>query len=222
MERVFPTEEKVSKARALVMGAGILGSRVVVELLSAGFKHIVVADRASVSPDDVDGAFFTDDDVGLRGRAEKVVACIEPRPDLHILALRKDASSMDGWAYDVIFSCSESYEERLRINSKAKTYGIPLIDGMVSGGSGRLQVVRDKGPCLQCSLSLRSSAPLMPTSPVVADKLAKVMAEEGLVAIGPVPANCLQGVLYINIDGISVLTLGLAPGCPYHKQERRR
>ncbi len=222
MERVFPTEEKVSKARALVMGAGILGSRVVVELLSAGFKHIVVADRSSVTPDDIDGAFFTSDDVGIRERAEKVVSCIEPRPDLHILALCKDASSMDGWAYDVIFSCSESYEERLRINSKAKTYRIPLIDGMVSGDSGRVQVVREKGPCLRCSLSNRSAFPLMPSSPAVADRLAKVMAEEGLVAIGPVPSNCLEGALYVNKDGISVLTLGIAPACPYHKQERHR
>jgi len=222
MSSDFPTEDKVRKTRVLVMGAGILGSRVVIELLSAGFRHIVVADGSSVAPADVDGAFFTEDDVGIRGRAEKLVLCIEPKPELHILALRKTAVTMDGWTYDLVFSCSEPYEERIRINDKVRTYHIPLVDGIVSGTTGRVQVVRTEGPCLECAVSERSSARLDPPDIGVAEKVARTMVVQGLTAIGPNPYGVLQGALYIDGDKEYTLNLGVSPICPHHRKEKRK
>ena len=219
-----PRADMAGRTHVLVLGAGPLGCQITEGLLKLGVRHIVVVDASSVSPFDVDGCYFSQSDVGVRGCAEVLANRYLGNSDLHILALKTEIRRLEGWRYDLVLSCSRTVEDRLRINGRIRGYHVPLIDGVASGSRGRVQVVLPYGPCLGCVLSARSTSPLEPADPEVVSAVAERMLFEAMRIIGGEQDECTEGIVYINGPDLeqTTLALGVSATCPLHGDEKWR
>lgn len=205
------------KLHILLVGAGILGSRVLAGLLDAGFRRIVVDDEFTVSDRDVDMLHFFPDDVGRGKRSTTAVDRVPKPSDAHIVALSTSVPSMDSWNYDVYLGCSCINRDRSIINAHAREYEIPYIDGMVSDGMWRLQTVGRRGPCVGCFL--RDSSVDRPTEdPRLAGVLSERMVDELVDVIRDgIPMN--PGVCFSSEGGLPVrLYAGTSPECIHHSK----
>lgn len=190
------TERRIRGSRVLVILSGRLGLEVLHGLLDDGLMHIVAAGS----------------DI--------------PETDGRVTVLRKEPNAMDSWNYDLIICCLGDAGKRLYVNSRAKEYRIPLIDGTVDGGRGRIQTVLPEGPCLECGLdrSRRTSlkaAVSEPDSGAVAET-ARIIREEALKILAGEADRCLKGIVYYDSEEgtSSVLPMGKDPKCPHHANER--
>lgn len=144
-------QEKLGRAHALVVGAGGLGSPVVLYLAGAGVGRIDVCD-----PDVVDETnlhrqvLYTDADVGQskaahaarRVRAMGLASAAYPVlfQELEKLDLRPD----------VILDCTDRFRSHDAVITAGLRASIPVVHGSLSGLSGRVITFRKGSPCWQC------------------------------------------------------------------------
>jgi molybdopterin/thiamine biosynthesis adenylyltransferase len=60
---------------------------------------------------------------------------------------------LDAWDFDIVLGCLDNIAARLHINSHARFYKIPYVDGATDGFRGKVQVVLESGPCLECGMN---------------------------------------------------------------------
>ena len=208
----------IDKIRVLMLGANRLSAKVAEMLLSAGFRRIVINDSGDVRPDDMDSRYFLDSDIFRKKRSSAIAERIEKPDGTHMVATATPVRSMDSWNYDIYLGCSCSSYERLIINSHARQYDIPYVDGVISGDLGRVQVVGNYGPCLECILHRPSLAHPIPGCGSI-DAVAGQMVSEAIAAVSVGPSACSRGAIYFEDSGDAVrIDLGVSSICPHHKK----
>jgi molybdopterin/thiamine biosynthesis adenylyltransferase len=145
-------------AHALVIGAGGLGSPVVLYLGTAGVGRITIVDHDAVDLTNLQRQIaHTLERVG-RPKAEsarEAIASINPDVLVRPLVLRADAQVLDELVpqADVVIDCCDNFATRHAINRACFAHGKPLVSGAAIRFDGQVSVFdprRQDSPCYAC------------------------------------------------------------------------
>lgn len=198
-------QEKVSKARIMVVGCGALGNEVVKNLVLMGVQHLVIVDFDYVEPDNLSrSVWFTKEDAQV-GRY-KVEAMADRlrflHPEIEVSTICGDIAYDVGLglirSMDVVIGCVDNRWARYCINRLCMRAGKPWVDGGIDGLEGTARVFIPGENCYACNLGpegLKDMARRMscagiirrnieagktPTTSIVASIIGAVQVQEAL------------------------------------------
>ncbi len=176
-----PGQKALKEARVLVIGAGGLGSPVLLYLAAAGVGVIGVIDDDEVDNSNLQRqVIHRDADIGLPKVQSAAAAMVAQNPHVSVRPYRRRLTpeiAAELFAeYDLILDGTDNFATRYLANATAAKLGIPLISGALSQWEGQLSVFDPArgAPCYQC---------IFPEAP--APGLAPSCSEAGV--LGPLP-----------------------------------
>ncbi len=142
-----PGQQKLKAARALVVGAGGLGSPLIQYLAAAGVGTIGVADDDTVSLSNLQRQILHGtQDVGREkvASARDAIARLNPHVRVETHALRVDAANAQALArgYDLVADGSDTIETRYVVSDACFHARKPLVTGAVGEYDGSLTTLR--------------------------------------------------------------------------------
>lgn len=153
-------QERLLSSRVLVVGAGGLGSPVLMALAGAGVGHLTIVDSDTVAPSNLNRQFlYTVADIG-QGKAKIARQRLKAyHPDLAIDALEEKLDETRAFelfgAFDLVVAAVDNRATRQMINRVCYALGKPWIDGGVRGFSGYVAAFRPGAtPCYACCFDL--------------------------------------------------------------------
>ncbi len=189
---------RLLESRALLVGAGGLGSPAALYLAAAGVGTLGIVDHDVVDVTNLQRQILhTDDRVGASKVASARAAIQALNPEVRVMGhpFRLDPGNVDEVlpGYDVVIDGSDNFATRYLINDAAVKHGIPNVHGSVFRFEGQVSVFwpsrePDPGPCYRCIY------PEPPTS-----ELAPNCEEAGVLGILPGVIGLLQAVETIKI-----------------------
>ena len=148
-------QQRLLDAHALVIGAGGLGSPVVLYLATAGAGHITVVDDDTVDLTNLQRQIVHNQSrLGLP-KAESARATVAAiNPDVHVRAVvqRADAALLDDLVprADVVLDCSDNFRTRHAVNAACVAHRKPLVSGAALGWDGQVSVYDTRSPQAPC------------------------------------------------------------------------
>jgi molybdopterin/thiamine biosynthesis adenylyltransferase len=160
-------QERIRAARALVIGAGGLGSPVALYLGSAGIGRLTLVDDDAVDLTNLQRQVaHTHARIGQPkvDSAREAVLAIAPGLDVVAVRQRADAAALAALAAaaDVVLDCSDNFATRQAVNAACVAAGVPLVSGAAIGFDGQLSVWdtrRPDAPCYACVFPPASAPP---------------------------------------------------------------
>ena len=151
-------QERLCAARALVIGAGGLGSPAALYLAAAGIGTLTLADADKVDLTNLQrqilhataaiGSLKVDS-------ARETLARLNPETELEMIAARLEGDALEravGRA-DVILDCCDNFKTRHEVNRACVKYKKPLVSGAGIRFDGQITVFdlrRPDSPCYEC------------------------------------------------------------------------
>ena len=124
---------------------------------------------------------------------------------------------IDKWDFDIVFGCLDNISARLHVNSHARFHKIPYIDGATDGFRGKVQVILEKGPCLECGMNSSHMkiiderfsctgegtifVPKMAAEITTTSIIAAAQVREAMKILSGKSDSCVRNVMYY--DGLS-------------------
>ncbi len=159
-------QEKLSKARVLVIGAGALGNEVCKNLALLGAGRVFVVDFDRIETTNLTrSALFRQTDVG-RNKSEVLAdRAGEINPDCHLESIKADARFDLGLGFlselDLVIGCVDNREARYYMNRNCFLLRKLFIDGGLDTLNGAVGVFRPpKTACYECTLTTVDRAEL--------------------------------------------------------------
>jgi molybdopterin/thiamine biosynthesis adenylyltransferase len=151
-------QERIMGSRALIIGAGGLGSPVALFLGSAGVGHLTIVDNDTVDMTNLQRQIaHTMSRVGLPkvASAEIAIASLNPTITVVPVMARADAALLDELVAqaDVVLDCCDNFATRHSINVACVKHRKPLVSGAAIRFDGQVCVYDprdDKSPCYAC------------------------------------------------------------------------
>ncbi|WP_377508553.1 HesA/MoeB/ThiF family protein [Octadecabacter sp. R77987] len=192
-----PGQKALKDARVLVVGAGGLGSPVLLYLAAAGVGTIGVIDDDVVDNSNLQRqVIHRDGDIGLPKVRSAAAAMQAQNPNVAVKTYQRRVD--DGIAddliaeYDLVLDGTDNFATRYLVNAACVRVGVPLVAAALTQWEGQISVYdpANGAPCYQC---------IFPQAPD--PSLAPSCAEAGV--IGPLP-----GVLgaMMAVEAIKVIT----------------
>jgi molybdopterin/thiamine biosynthesis adenylyltransferase len=222
-------QERVLGARALIIGAGGLGSPAALYLAASGVGRITLVDDDEVDLTNLQRqVMHTTARVGQPKVESGREALRQINPDIEVIALRERVAGerlrelvAD---HDVVLDCSDNFATRQAVNRACVAAGVPLVAGAVIRFDGQLSVfdVRDPAsPCYACLFPEDSrfedvACSSMGVFAPLVGVIGAVQAAEALKLL----AGCGQPLVgrLLMLDGRYMewteLRVGRDPGCP--------
>lgn len=168
----LPGQERLRGSRALVVGAGGLGSPALQYLAAAGVGRIGVVDDDEVDETNLQRqTIFNQADLGRKKAsvaAERIQA-LNPLVNVDALPIRFAATNARELVrlYDIILDCTDRFESRYLINDACFLENRSDVYGSIFRFDGQVSVFRaPEGPCYRC---LYPEAPPMESRPTCAE-----------------------------------------------------
>ena len=138
-------QEKILASRALVVGAGGLGSPVALYLGSAGVGHITIVDNDTVDATNLQRQIAHNlASVGMNKAqsAAKSMAAINPDPQVTCIEQRADAALLSELVSkaDVVIDCCDNFATRQAVNAACVQHSVPLVSGAAIRFDGQISV----------------------------------------------------------------------------------
>jgi len=174
-------QQRLKAARVLVVGAGGLGSPVLLYLAAAGVGTIGVVDDDAVSLSNLQRQIAHDEDrLGMPKvfSAQKAVGTVNPH--VRVLPFHRrltgDIAAKLVADFDLVLDGSDNFATRQIVNQACVTARTPLISGAISQWEGQISLFdpASGGPCYAC---------VFPNAP--ADGVVPSCAEAGVVGALP-------------------------------------
>ena len=154
----FEGQQKLLDSRALILGAGGLGSPVAMYLASSGVGHLVISDFDTVEVSNLQRQILhTDDDIGKPKveSAKETLQALNPhiKITIHNKKLEGDELRSEVEAADVVLDTTDNFESRFALNRMCVETRTPLVSGSVIRMEGQMTVFRadkDDSPCYHC------------------------------------------------------------------------
>jgi adenylyltransferase/sulfurtransferase len=151
-------QEKLLRARVLVIGAGGLGSPVLLYLAAAGVGNIGVIDDDVVELSNLQRQVIHDvENLGQKKvlSAATKISALNPDVNLEIFELRANRESLKQICtnYDFILDATDNFPTRFIINEICHQQKKPLIFAAVKGFLGQVSVFKsyeNNNPCYAC------------------------------------------------------------------------
>lgn len=151
-------QEKLRAATALIVGAGGLGSPVVLYLAAAGIGRLILVDHDVVDLSNLQRQIAHRTDT--IGQAKVMSAAtmarqLNPHCEVTTVAEQLAAGNVDQWLpqADVIVDCSDNFAVRFLLNRASVQHRIPLVSGAAIRMDGQLSVYDPRqadSPCYRC------------------------------------------------------------------------
>lgn len=151
-------QSRVDASRALIIGAGGLGSPVALYLAAAGVGHLTLVDDDHVDLTNLQRQIaHSTERVGTPkvDSAATAMAALNPTISIETHAVRAD----EAWLArlvpqaDVVIDCSDSFTTRQAVNKACVAHGKPLVAGAAIRFDGQLSVYDSRdasSPCYAC------------------------------------------------------------------------
>jgi molybdopterin-synthase adenylyltransferase len=151
-------QQRLLGSHALVIGAGGLGSPVLLYLGSAGVGRLTVVDHDTVDTTNLQRQIAHSLASVGSPKAESArarIGSLNPDVQLRALVQRADAALLDELVptADVVLDCSDNFATRHAINAACVRHGKPLVSGAAIGFDGQVSVFdlrRAGSPCYGC------------------------------------------------------------------------
>ena len=151
-------QQRLLASHALVIGAGGLGSPVLLYLGSAGVGRITVVDPDTVDTTNLQRQIAHSLATVGTPKAESAaarIAGLNPDVAVCVLVQRADAALLDELVpqADVVLDCSDNFATRHAVNAACVRHGKPLVSGAAIGFDGQVSVYdsrRADTPCYAC------------------------------------------------------------------------
>ena len=148
-------QEKLLAARALVIGAGGLGSPVALYLASAGVGNITLCDNEDVDLTNLQRQIVhRTDSVGRKkvDSARSTLAAINPEVRVHGLPERVEGARLEALAReaDVVIDGSDNFATRHAVNRACVREKKPLVSGAAVRFDGQVAVFDLRAPDAPC------------------------------------------------------------------------
>lgn len=149
-------QRRLGAARVIVVGAGGLGSPVLVYLAGAGVGTLAVVDHDVVELSNLHRqTVHRTDDVGRSkvASAADAIAAIDPAVRVMGAEVQLTAENAAGLlrGFDLVVDGSDNFAARYAINDAAVSLGIPVVHGAVYRWEGQVTVLDPRsGPCYRC------------------------------------------------------------------------
>lgn len=151
-------QARLTQAHALVIGAGGLGSPVLLYLATAGVGRITVVDGDTVDLTNLQRQIaHATDRIGQPkvASAAQAMAALNPEVQVQTLAQRVDGAALDTLVAgaDVVLDCSDNFATRHAVNAACVRHRRPLVSGAAIGFDGQVSVYDRRQadtPCYAC------------------------------------------------------------------------
>ncbi len=194
-------QERLRRARVLVVGAGGLGCPVLQYLAAAGVGHLGVADPDAVGLSNLHRqVLYADADLG-RPKVDVVqerLTALNPALQLEAWPTACDAAfALEAFPrYDIVLDTSDNFPTRYLVNDGCVLTGRPLVHAAVSEYEGQLAVFNLTGPDGRPGLHYRHLFPSPPAPGEVRD-----CATAGVLGVLPGIIGAMQA-----LEAVKVLT----------------
>ena len=199
-------QEKLLNARVLIMGAGGLGSGVIMNLAALGVGQIKIIDGDIVEESNFNRQIIHK--YKNIGRAKVISAkdwVQEFNPDIKVELDKIKINELNYFniiqGYDIIVDCFDSYEAKYMLNEIALRHKKVLIHGATQGFYGQVTtIIPDKTGCLECVIQKPKNLkeiPLASLSPVV-NTISALQAQEVLKIISEIGTPLLNKLLVFD------------------------
>ncbi|SMX31248.1 HesA/MoeB/ThiF family protein [Actibacterium lipolyticum] len=185
-----PGQKSLKDAKVLVIGAGGLGSPVLLYLAAAGVGTIGVIDDDEVDASNLQRqVIHTDARIGMPKvfSAEEAMRALNPYITVRPYHRRlEEADAADLFAeYDLVLDGTDNFQTRFMVNRVAVATETPLIAAAIAQWEGQISLYAPAGdaPCYQC---------IFPEAP--ADGLAPSCAEAGVMGALPGVVGSMMAV----------------------------
>ena len=192
-----PGQQKLLKARVLVIGAGGLGSPALMYLAAAGVGTLGIVDDDEVSLSNMQRqVLHATENVGMAKTESAIEALARINPHVTVIAhpKRLTADNADIIAdYDLVLDGSDNFDTRYLVNETCVRLKKPLIAAAMSQWEGQISLYdpASDAPCYAC---------IFPEAP--ADGLAPSCAEAGIMgALAGVMGSMMAGEAIKEITG---------------------
>ncbi len=151
-------QQRLRDAKALVIGAGGLGSPVALYLGTAGIGELIVVDHDTVDLTNLQRQIaHRHDRIGQpkADSARQTLQAIDPTIRVRALQRRADTALLDELVpqVDVVLDCCDNFQTRHAVNAACVRHARPLVSGAAIGFDGQLSVYdtrRADAPCYGC------------------------------------------------------------------------
>ena len=151
-------QERLLAARALVVGAGGLGSPAALYLASAGVGTLVLADGDTVDATNLQRQILHRESSLGQSKAESGrLRLAEINPECHVLPLTErladERLAEEIAAADVVLDCSDNFATRHAINRACVQFQKPLVSGAAIRFDGQVATFDSRqaaSPCYHC------------------------------------------------------------------------
>lgn len=153
-----PGQQRILNARVLVIGAGGLGSPILLYLAASGVGHISVCDDDNVDISNLQRQIAHRSDAIGHNKAESAAAAmhaINPELDIQVLPQRLAGMALAARiaAADVVIDATDNFATRHAINRACVEHHKPLISGAAVGFEGQVTIFdlrSTDSPCYHC------------------------------------------------------------------------
>ena len=220
-------QARLLRSKVLVVGAGGLGSPLILYLAAAGIGTIGVVDDDVVDLSNLQRQVLHGiGDLGTAKVDSAVRAVAAVNPDVHVVPIRtrldRDNIAAIVAGYDVVADGSDNFPTRFLVNDACRLAGKPLVSAAILRFDGQLSTYRPGGPCYRCiyrepppegSVPTCSSAGVLGAMAGTMGSLQATEVVKELLGIGETMAGRL--LIY---DALSVtfrmVRVPRDPGCP--------
>ncbi|MCG6900285.1 MAG: molybdopterin-synthase adenylyltransferase MoeB [Gammaproteobacteria bacterium] len=225
-------QEALLASRALIIGAGGLGSPAAMYLAAAGIGQLAIADYDVVDLSNLQRQLLhRSGDIGREKTASARDTLMSINPDIQVTALpfslQDEALEEQVRLADIVLDCSDNFVTRFSVNAACVRQRTPLVSGAAIRLQGQLAVFDSRkanSPCYGClyregeqeEQTCAENGVLSPLVGIIGS-LQALEAIKVILALG----NSLAGRL-ILFDGLQHewrnLTLPRDPACPVCSQ----
>lgn len=220
-------QRRLLAARALIVGAGGLGSPAALYLASAGVGRITIVDDDAVELSNLQRQIAHDTASLGRGKAESAaerMRALNPSIEVRPLAERLSGDRLieEVAAHDVVLDCSDNFATRHAVNRACVAARVPLVSGAAVRFSGQLAVFDSRdaaSPCYHCLFPDEGEASDGPCatfgvlSPLVG-VIGSLQAVEAVKLLAGVPPALGKLTLYDALSGsFKQIRVPRDPGC---------
>ncbi|MDR1766863.1 MAG: HesA/MoeB/ThiF family protein [Propionibacteriaceae bacterium] len=218
---------KLRSGRALVVGAGGLGSPVVTYLAGAGVGALRIVDDDAVEASNLHRqVLYTEAEIGQPKavRAAARARAMNGGVDAEALVERADAGNLPQLleGVGVAIDCCDNMATRYALNRACLLSGVPYVWAAIGGYCGRCSTVVAGQPCFECVFGPLADQPPQPVRPPVfgpvcgsVGSLAAAEAVKVLTGAGATLAGRLAS-LDFQTGELAVIAVARDPRCAAH------
>lgn len=225
-------QEKWRAARALVIGAGGLGSPAAMYLAASGIGTLTICDHDTVDLTNLQRQLLHRSDAVGQPKVESARQTLaEINPDVAVIPLqaRVDEKVLAEQVpqADVVLDCSDNFDTRYAVNRACLKARVPLVSGAATRFDGQVSVFDFRhagGPCYNCLYPEKQEpeetrCAVMGVFAPLVGIIGALQAAEALKLLAGAGETLSGRLLLLDVLTMSVRTARLArdPECPVCK-----